>query len=286
MNIYIVIFFQQLVASGTHLVAKTVTQQVDPVMLTFIRNVVSLVAWSLLFIVREKRIKLKREDWGRMLWLSFLCVPLNQFLYLYGIKFTLASNGALLYGMTPALVLVLAHFILNEALTRTKVIGVVTAFAGISIVMFERGIDFGSDYFYGNLMVFLAVIAWALYAIEGKKLMKEYGAFRISALSLIGGGLWFLPVGVVDISFNGFPSITTGGWIGILYLGLGTSIVSYFLWFYILRKMDTTKAAVFANAQPILTTILAVIFLSQPVTTPFIFGGIITIAGVLLTQRK
>ena len=286
MNIYIVIFFQQLVASGTHLVAKTVTQQVDPVTLTFIRNVVSLAVWSLLFILREKRIKLKREDWGRMIWLSFLCVPLNQFLYLYGIKFTLASNGALLYGMTPALVLVLAHFMLNEFLTRRKVIGVIVAFAGVSIVMFERGIDFSSDYFYGNVMIFLAVIAWALYAIEGKKLMKNYGAFQISALSIIGGGIWFLPVGIVDVSLHGFPSITTGGWIGILYLGLGTSIVSYVLWFYILRRMDTTRAAVFANAQPILTTILAVIFLSQPVTTAFIIGGVITIAGVLLTQRK
>ena len=286
MNIYIVIFFQQLVASGTHLVAKTVTQQIEPVALTFVRNCVSLLVWSILFVVREKKIKLKREDWGRMVWLSFLCVPLNQFLYLYGIKFTLASNGALLYGMTPALVLVLAHFMLNEALTRTKVIGVVVAFAGVSIVMFERGIDFGSDYFYGNVMIFLAVIAWALYAIEGKKLMNKYGAFQISSLSLIGGGLWFLPVGIVDISLHGFPSISFGGWIGILYLGLGTSIVSYFLWFYILRKMDTTKAAVFANAQPILTTILAVIFLSQDVTMSFIIGGVITIAGVLLTQRK
>ncbi len=286
MNIYIIIFFQQLVASGTHLVAKTVTQQVDPVPLTFIRNCVSLVVWSVLFAIREKRIKVRREDWKRMLWLSFLCVPLNQFLYLYGIKFTLASNGALLYGMTPALVLVLAHFMLNEFLTRKKVIGVIVAFVGVAIVMFERGIDFGSDYFYGNVMIFLAVIAWALYAIEGKKLMKDYGAFQISALSLIGGGILFLPVGIVDVALHGFPSITLGGWMGILYLGVGTSIVSYVLWFYILRRMDTTRAAVFANAQPILTTILAVIFLSQDVTMPFIIGGIITIGGVLLTQRK
>ena len=296
MNIYIVIFFQQLVASGTHLVAKTVTQQVDPVTLTFIRNVVSLAVWSLLFILRVRRTKmsdtfkvsdiLAKKDWGKMLWLSFLCVPLNQFLYLYGIKFTLASNGALLYGMTPALVLVLAHFMLNEYLTRKRIIGVIVAFAGVSIVMFERGIDFGSDYFYGNVMIFLAVIAWSLYAIEGKKLMQNYGAFQISALSLIGGGILFMPIGIVDVSLHGFPSITFGGWIGILYLALGTSIVSYVLWFYILRKMDTTKAAVFSNAQPILTTILAVIFLSQHVTPTFIVGGVITIAGVLLTQRK
>ena len=96
---------------------------------------------------------------------------MNQFLYLYGIKFTLASNGALLYATTPALILILSYFMLSEALTRKKILGVFIAFIGVAIVMFERGIDFKSDYFYGNVMIFLAVIAWALFAIQGKKLV-------------------------------------------------------------------------------------------------------------------
>ncbi|MFA6470296.1 MAG: DMT family transporter [Bacteroidota bacterium] len=285
MNIYIIIFFQQLLSSGTHLVAKTVTQDVHPVSLTFLRNCISLFALLVMFFARERRIKVEKHDLPKLLWLSFLAIPLNQFLYLYGIKFTLASNGALLYALTPALVLILSHFILHEPMTRKKVWGVLIAFAGISIVMFEKGIDFSSDYFYGNLTIFCAVSAWALFAIQGKQLVKKYGAFHITALSMIGGAVMFLPIGVIYIAITGIPTIAPSSWIGIVYLSLGTSIVSYMLWFYALGRMDTTKVAVFANAQPILTTILAVIILDQPITTAFLVGGTITIAGVLLTQK-
>ncbi len=286
MNIYIIILFQQLIASGTHLVAKTVTQEVNPVLLTFLRNCVSLLALLIMFFLREKRVKVERQDLKQLLWLSFLAVPMNQFLYLYGIKFTLASNGALLYGTTPALVLILSYFILKEEMTRKKVIGVVIAFIGVAIVMFERGIDFNSDYFFGNVMIFCAVISWSLFAIQGKQLVKKYGAFHITALSMIGGAIIFLPVGIIHLALNGMPSLTTANWGSILYLSLGTSVVSYILWFYALGKLDTTKVAVFSNAQPILTTMMAVFFLNQPVTTAFIIGGAITIAGVVLTQRK
>ncbi len=286
MNIYIVILFQQLLAAGTHLVAKTVTQEVNPVLLTFLRNIVSLCAMLIMFMVREKRVKVERRDFKQLALLSFLAVPMNQFLYLYGIKFTLASNGALLYGTTPAIILILSYLILKEEMTRKKIIGVMIAFTGISIVMFERGIDFTSDYFYGNVMIFLAVIAWALFAIYGKQLVKKYGAFHITVLSMIGGAIMFLPVGIIDLSINGMPTLTPGNWGSILYLSLGTSVVAYMLWFYALGRMDTTKVAVFANAQPIFTTILAVLFLDQPLTAAFLIGGAITISGVVLTQRK
>ncbi len=285
MNIYIIIIIQQLIAAGTHLVAKTVTQDVDPITLTFIRNSISMVALLGLFFAWERNIKVAREEWKHLFRLSLLAVPLNQFLYLYGIKYTIASNGALLYALTPAMILILSSMVLKEPMTRKKIIGVVIAFTGIAIVMFEKGIDLSSDYFFGNVVIFFAVLAWALYAIQAKQLIVKYGAFHITALSMIGGAILFMPVGFIFVAVEGLPEIATGNWFGILYLALGTSVVSYILWFYAIGKMDTTKVAVFSNAQPVLATILAVLLLDQPITIPFLIGGTITIIGVYLTQR-
>ncbi|MHB1049889.1 MAG: DMT family transporter [Bacteroidota bacterium] len=286
MNIYVVMLIQQLIASGTHLIAKTVTGDVDPVTLTFIRGVISGCALSLLFIIREKRIRIQKEDWKLLIWLSMLAIPINQYLYLYGMKFTLAANGALLYATTPAFVLVFSRLLLGEPLTTHKIIGVIVAFIGVSIVIFERGIDFSSDYFFGNVMILFAVIAWALYAIQGKKLIARYGSFHVSSLTIITGALLFVPPGMASLTWFDVSSISVNNWFGILYLALGTSVVGYVLWYYAIGKFDMTRVAVFANAQPILTTILAVVFLDQTITAPFVVGGMITIAGVLWTQRK
>lgn len=277
---------QQLIASGTHLVAKTVTRDINPVVLTFIRGSISTIALTFLFLIREKRIKVVRGDVLLLLILSLLAIPINQFFYLYGMKYTLAANGALLYATTPAFVLVLSHFILKEEMTTKKILGVAIAFVGVSIVIFEKGLELSSDYFFGNVMVLIAVIAWALYAILGKKLILKYGAFHVSSLTIIFGGILFVPPGIVgSLSFD-FSSIIFSDWMGILYLALGTSVVGYLLWYYAIGKFDTTKVAVFANAQPILTSIMAVVFLHQKISSLFVLGGCITLAGVLLTQKK
>ncbi len=286
MNIYVVMLIQQLIASGTHLIAKTVTRDVDPMSLTFIRGVIAAGVLSVIFIIREKKIRIQKEDYLLVIWISFIAIPINQFFYLYGMKFTLAANGALLYATTPAFVLVFSRFLLGESLTKYKVLGVAVAFIGVSIVIFERGVDFSSDYFFGNVMILIAVVAWSLYGIQGKKLIAKYGAFHVSSLTVMCGAILFVPPGVASLTWFDVTTISASNWIGILYLALGTSVVSYILWYYAIGKYDTTKVAVFANAQPIFTAILAVIILGQPLTSTFVIGGVITIAGVLLTQKK
>ena len=103
---------------------------------------------------------------------------------------------------------------------------------------------------------------------------------------MIGGAILFMPVGIIDLSVNGMPEISSTSWIGIFYLAIGTSVISYMLWFYALGQLDATKVSVFSNSQPVFTTILAVLFLSQPVTAVFVIGGVVTIAGVIITQKK
>jgi drug/metabolite transporter (DMT)-like permease len=282
--IYILIFTQVLLASGTHLVAKAVVGDVEPVTLTFLRTCVSTVALGAIFIIREKRIKIRREDYGMMLWLSFIVIPINQFFFLYGIKFTTAANAALLYATTPVLVLIFSHFMLGDKMTRRKVAGVLIAFCGVVLVVFERGVNFSSGYTYGNVVMFIAVIAWSLYTIQGKPMVVKYGAFHVASLSMIGGSILFLPLGVYGFAHFDLSTLTALHWQGILYLGLGTSVISYFLWYYALGKIETTKVAIFANAQPIVTSILSYFLLHQAFSVQFVFGGVVTLAGVLLTE--
>ncbi len=282
--IYIVILTQVLLASGTHLVAKTVVNEVEPVTLTFLRTCVSTIALGAIFIIREKRIKIRREDYGMMLWLSFIVIPINQFLFLYGIKFTTAANAALLYAMTPVLVLLFSYFMLGEKMTKMKVTGVLLAFCGVALVVFEHGVNFSSGYTYGNVIMFIAVVAWSLYTIQGKPMVVKYGAFHVASLSMIGGMILFLPLGIYGVARFDLSTLTASHWEGILYLGLGTSVISYFLWYYALGKIETTKVAVFANAQPIVTSVFSYILLHQAISAHFVVGGAITLVGVLLTE--
>jgi drug/metabolite transporter (DMT)-like permease len=284
MNVYVVILIQTFLGGLTHIVAKSVTNHVDAVTLTFMRSVVANTGLLGLFFVRGKGMKIVRSDWKWLLLLGLLGTG-NQLLYMYGIHFTTAANGALLYATTPVIVLVFSWLFLHERITVKKFIGIILAFLGVSIVIFERGVSLSSSYTYGNLVVLIAVTAWGLFTVFGKSMVLRYGALQTTSVAAFLGGAMLLPFGTYSAARFDFSTLVVSDWIGILYLGIGTSIISYLLWYYALRRIEASKLAVFSNGQPIVAALLSVIFLQYTITGSFLFGGTVAIVGVILTQR-
>lgn len=283
-NIYILMTVQLMIAGGTHIVAKAIVADVEPAVVLLLRSIISVMGMMIIFSLKGGTLGIDREDVGPFVLLGVLGIPLNQYFYLYGMQFTTAANGALLYAATPSFVLVLSHFMLKETITAKKSIGIALAFVGITIVVFERGVDFSSEYTFGNLMVLIAVVAWALFTILGKRMILKYGALHTTAVMMLFGSVSFFPFGAVFALDLPFTDMTIGQWSGILYLSVGTSLIGYLLWYYALSRIETAKVAVFANGQPIFATILSLIFLDYTITGSFVTGGILTLIGVVVTQ--
>jgi drug/metabolite transporter (DMT)-like permease len=284
MNVYIALLVQVLLSGGTHIVAKAVVADVEPGVILFLRTLISLVGMTAILVMKGGRLNIDRSDWPLLALVGFLGVPVNQYLYLYGMKFTTAANGALLYAATPSFVLVLSTFLLREKITPKKTTGIALAFAGIAVVIFERGVSFSSEYTFGNLLILVAVIAWAFFTILGKKLIIKYGALSTTTGMMVCGTALFFPFGAYSSVGFSFGQLNGGDWLGIMYLSLGTSVLGYLLWYYALSRIDTAKVAVFSNGQPIVATILSMVFLDYTITGSFVVGGVLTIVGVILTQ--
>lgn len=283
-GVYLLMILQSFAASGTHLVAKVVVESIDAFTLTLVRSLIASAGMGVVLLVSGRRFRFRREDWLLLIGLSFLGVSINQFLFLYGMRFTTAANAALLYATTPTLVLLLSRIFLKERLTGRKVIGVCVAFAGVLLVIFERGLDASMQFVFGNVVIAVAVLAWGLYTVGGKRLIARYGPIEASAGTLMVGTLIFLPIGLLPALAFPYQTLTGANWAQIGYLALITSVVSYLLWYSALSRIDAAKVALFSNLQPILTTVLAVLLLGQDVTVQFVVGGTIAIFGVVIAQ--
>ena len=283
-GVYAILLVQSLAASGTHIVAKVVVHDIDASTLTLVRSVIAAVAMGVILVARGGWPVIRREDYRLVVGLSILAIPVNQFLFLYGMRYTIPSNAALLYSTTPIIVLVLSRWLLGEKLTPQRTFGVTLGFVGVTIVIFERGISASMEYVYGNMVVFIAVLAWGLYTVYGRRLIVRYGAISASSVTLILGTIAFLPIGLLPACSFSYATLSAANWGQILYLGIVTSVVSYLLWYYALGRIEAGKVALFSNLQPILTTILAVQLLHQPVTVGFVIGGLVALGGVVLAQ--
>jgi drug/metabolite transporter (DMT)-like permease len=286
--VYFYLVLQQIIGSTTHLVAQDASQLVSPPLLLLLRaGGASLLFLPILWLT-EKRFnifsRIERADYGRLFLIGLLNVPMNQFLYLHGVKYTTPANSALLYALTPAIVYLLLLLARRDQLDTIKITGIVIALAGCALLMFEHGATLESAHTVGNILIFIAVIAWALFTMLGRPLVLKYGAVYITALNMIVGTLIYIPIGLIMSDVTQVAQISSISWVRVAYLAAIASVLNYVLWYTALAKLETTKVAIFQNLQPILTTIIALMLGRVVMTAKLGIGGIMALAGVLIVQ--
>ncbi|MCP4567537.1 MAG: EamA family transporter [FCB group bacterium] len=286
--IFIVAGVHQVIMGGTFPFARYVLQLMDPFAVAFIRYVLSsvvLVAIAWRMGKKQDSPSITGRDKKIIAILGLTIVVLNQTLYLYGQKFTTAAHGGLLFAATPVFVYLLAMKHLGEKWSIRKGIGILMAVAGTVIIFFEQGLKFNYDILLGDIIILLAVIAWAYYTVYGKPLVMKYGALRVTAWSLGFGTLVYFPFGLYRLIIADLSRMDSYGWLAILYIALITSVIGYSLWYWLIKQMEASRVAVLTNIQPLVAGFLGYYLLGEAITWPFVVAGLIILTGVVITQR-
>ncbi len=281
----IILMSSQLITGGTYMVAKIALREFDPITLGQLRFLLAgMVFVPLLYLRGQLRIPHK-DDWGIFLLMAALAVPLNQGSFLYGMRYTSAGHGALLYASTPIIILVLAALTRQETLSRVKVAGILIGFAGVTTVLLEKGLGGGTDPLRGDALVVVGVLMWAIYTLFSKRMVERYPPFMITGLVLSLGAVLFLPFGIPSALQQEFGKISVRAWLALFYLAFLTSVVAYFVWTWSLAYLEASKAAVISNLQPLVAAVLGWLVLGEPITLQFLAGAAIVFCGVWFTQR-
>jgi drug/metabolite transporter (DMT)-like permease len=288
---YFLLFIQQLIASSTHLVAKNITHDLHPTVVVLFRGIFTCLAYGAWVLIRRRHlVHVKRSDLPLILLLGLINLPINQLLFVWGVKFTTAPNAALAYALTPVFVVIMLALARTGEAGWKRWIGVGVALIGAVIVLVDKGARLSPDHTLGNVMVLCASASWAAYTVLGRRLIMTYGAVHATALTFFSGLGWYVLVYTflpIDTDTSPLTEASNAGsiWLQLFYLGVITSGLGYALWYYALTHMETSKVAVFNNLQPVLTTILALIIFGTEPTIPFVIGGVIALSGVVITQR-
>ena len=273
-----------LIASGTFLVAKQALREFPPLTLALLRFVLaSALLWPLARWLRPG-VRIAREDRGRVLLLGLLAVPLNQGLFLLGLTWASASHASLLYALTPAFVVLATSFTARRAPGAGAVAGIALAFLGVLTLLLQRGLHFDRHSVAGDGIILVAVVAWALYLVAGRRLIMKYGPLVVTAEALGAGTLMFLPIGLVAARHFDPRVITPGGWTGLVYLAWLTSVVNYVIWYWGLAYLRAHTVALLTNLQPLVTAAMAWALLHEALPAGFALSTALVLGGVWLAQ--
>jgi len=281
-------FVHQLFGGGTFVFARYVLLQTDPFVVAFLRYLISA---SILCLIARRMGKrpgakpISSEDKRKIITLGIVIIMLNQTFYLFGQKYTTAGHGSLLFATTPIFVYLMAMRKLGESWSRTKGFGILLAVVGSALIVFEKGLKFDFAFLKGDTIIIIAVVAWAYYTVWGKPLVEKYGAFRVTAYTLASGTAVYFPFGLYRFIIADLSQIDVYGWLSILYIAILTSVVSYSIWYWLLKYMEASRLSVITNFQPVVAGILGFYVLGESLSFLFIIGGLIILAGVTITQK-
>jgi drug/metabolite transporter (DMT)-like permease len=273
-----------LLSAMTYLAAKRGVVELPPLTLLLWRLLVSASTFSVLLAFLPSPRLPPRRLLRRVLLLGLLTGPLNQALFLLAMQHTSAAHGALIFSLTPLGVYLVELAQGRERPRWTASVGIGIALAGVLLLLLSHGLKALSGLFYGDVLLLGSLLAWVFYSTEGRELVAAEGPLRTSAWSNIAGALLLLPLApwVLRPELLWASSLLAKG--AVLYLGLGSSVLSYLIWFAALGRTDASKVAIFSNLQPVATALAAWALLGEPIGWEVVVGGALVLLGVRLTQ--
>lgn len=279
-----------IIWSGNFVVARGVIQQIPPVGLAFFRwllatALIGAIAWK---TVRQD-IVIIRKSYQYLFWVALTGIALfNTFVYVAA-HYTPAINLALV-GTTssPIMATVLAVIFLKERLSILRITGIVICVAGILILLSKGSIDtlLAFRFSKGDWWVLLGALMFAIYNTLVKR--KPVGISALSFLFIIflAGTLMLFPFFLIERANAAPIQWNTNLFLIILYLGAGTSVVSFLCWNAAIARLGSARTALFGNLIPIFSSIEAVIFLGEKITGIHIISAILVFGGLLVANLK
>ena len=178
---------------GTSFIAvKIGLESTSPIMLAFLRFLISSPLMAIILIMRKKIVKISKKDIPYLIILSLTGVTLLYIIQFTGIDYTTAINSALLINTNVIFIAIFSVIFLKERMTAKKIAGILAGFTGAAIVITDGSFPV-SIHAKGDFLILISAISWAIYTIVGKKLLGRYDSFTITTYTFLLGTFLFLP---------------------------------------------------------------------------------------------
>jgi drug/metabolite transporter (DMT)-like permease len=256
----------------------------QPLAYSAVRFTTAALLFCAITLALERSLRMSRRDLVFLFGAATVGIWLNQLGFVYSLTYTTASTAALVFGTLPIFTMLIARVTGVELLSKRFVAAAAVSFLGVALVALgAHGEVAGSPK--GILLALLGSATWAVYSVAIAPLMRSYSPFRISALGLLMGAALILPTAA--------PQLATQDWDleplvwGILVVSIiGPLVITNVLWFTAIDRVGPSRASLYANLQPFLGALFALLILSEKMTALQAVGGLAIAAGIALSRRR
>lgn len=229
--------------------------------------------------------------------LLFLESLVGNFLFsiamLFGISMTTAVSAGVIMSTIPAVVALMSWAFLKERIGLRVWAAIACGVLGITVLALSKGElpsdqsrglegDLTKNMLWGNILVFLAVLCEAAYAVIGKKLTGSVSPKRIAALINLWGLALMTPMGLYAAWHFEFSTVAPSLWLLLVFYAMAASVWTVWLWMTGLQSVPAARAGVFTVMLPISAALVGVFVLGETLSGMQMVAFGIALLGVVL----
>ena len=211
---------------------------------------------------------------------GILQLTLNNIAAQVGMLSVSAGMAAVLNYTAPLWTAILAHFALNERLTKIKCVGIFSAILGLYVLMGLQGVeDLGAAF-----IIILGAVAMAVSNIVVKLRLMKCDMVQLTTWQMVFGA-------IVLVGYSSLFPQSEINWclpavLCVIYNGALASALAFFLWNYVLTHIEASSASIATLVAPIVGVFGGVFILGEPFTIHIVLGMALIFTGILIVVKK
>lgn len=235
--------------------------------------------------------QLTRRQWLAIIGVSFLSGAVGTILYtaaLGRVQFIDFSVVVLLQQLNPIFAITAAALLLKEPLTRRFVGLSVVALVAAYFVTFPDGsanLSTGSGTLVAALYAVGAAAAWGVSTAFSKYALKGTSTIHITALRFGITPFFALIFVLLSGSAGQLNTLTFEQWKYILFITFSTGLVALLIYYFGLKRVLASRAAIIELAWPLSAVIVGYIWLEQGFTATQGIGAFVLTGAIYLIAR-
>lgn len=268
---------------------KGALESMSPFHLLGLRFATAVAAMALLRILGVIKITVKASDYISLLPLSIFQPILYFAGETIGVMLTSASYSGMMIAAIPIVVAIFSAIILKEYPGRLQILFILASVAGVVFIIFMDNQSIERVNPLGTLALLGAVTAAAFYNIASRKQSVNFSPLLMTWVMMVVGAVAFNTIAVAQHINTGiiteYLAPLTEMWVTVVYLGVASSVVAFFLFNYVLSKVPATQGAVFVNLVTVIAIAAGVLFRGEIVFWYHLAGTAAILLGIWGTNR-
>jgi drug/metabolite transporter (DMT)-like permease len=229
--------------------------------------------------------RIERGDVARLALFSLFGVVLNQVCFTEGLARTTPAHSALINTTIPIATVLFAVLLRQERLRRSAAAGIALAMSGVLVLLRVDDLELRAEWFVGDLLTQANAASFAFFLVISKATIRRVGPLAATAGVLSWGSFGIALYGGPAVARIDLAALTPAIWAIAVFIVLFPTVLAYFLNYWALARVESSHVALFVYLQPILASVLSVIWLGEEITVRLVVSSALVFLGVLFATR-